>query len=216
MIRLFGGVAAISYGPTVQYLPSALNGRARYQSFAHVRNYAKALLVLTMALTADGPLWAVAKRVDISRVFEQHVHPGKAGGDRVSSPEALLSALKRIGVVGPSTNDRADFSDYYKASAKAVFLGADVLVVRHEQRRSGDVGCCENPGVALVLRLPRSDSSVLRKFAARNACGFESRYDVRRELAFLGYISAFPDGRYALLRCDEWTLRDFQEQARYQ
>lgn len=25
-----------------------------------------------------------------------------------------------------------------------------------------------------------------------------------------------PGGRPALLRCDEWTLRDFQEQARYQ
>jgi hypothetical protein len=172
--------------------------------------------VLSMAVTSGGPLWAAASSVDISRVFAQHVHLGKAGGDRVSSPEALLSELKSIGAVGRSTTDRADFSDYYKASAKTVFLGADVLVVRHEQRRSGDIGCCENPGVALVLRLPRSDSSLFRKFAARNACGFEPGYDVRKELPFLGYVSAFPGGRYALLRCDEWTLREYQEQARYQ
>ncbi len=215
MIRFFGGVAA-SHWLTDQWLPSALNGGARYQPFVHVRNYSKALFVLTMALTGVGLSWAAERRVDISKVFEQHVHLSKAGGDRVSSPESLLSALKDMGVVAQSTPDRADFSDYYKASAKTVFLGTDVLVVRHEQRRSGDVGCCENPGVALVLRLPRSESSVLRKFAARNACGFEPRYDVRRELAFLGYVAAFPGGRYALLRCDEWTLRNFQEQARYQ
>lgn len=215
MIRLFGGVAAL-HRLTDQLLPSALNGGARFQPFAHIRSYARVLFVLTMALTGVGLSSATERRVDIAKVFVQHVHLSKAGGDRVSSPESLLSALKDMGVVASSTTDRADFSDYYKASAKTVFLGADVLVVRHEQRRSGDVGCCENPGVALVLRLPRSDSSVLRKFAARNACGFEPRYDVRRELAFLGYVSAFPIGRYALLRCDEWTLRDFQEQARYQ
>lgn len=188
----------------------------RLPAFAHVRNGVQALLVLTMAMAAGGPLWASEKRVDISRVFEQHVHLGKVGGDRVSSPEALLSALKGMGVVAPSTRDRADFSDYYKASIKTIFLGADVLVVRHEQRRSGDVGCCENPGVALVLRLPRSGSAVFRRFAARNACGFEPRYDIQNELPFIGFVSASPGGRYALLRCDEWTLRDYQEQVRYQ
>lgn len=169
-----------------------------------------------MALTGVGLSWATEPRIDISKVFEQHVRLGKVGGDRVASPESLLLALKDMGVVAPSTPDRADFSDYYKASAKTIFFGADVLVVRHEQRRSGDVGCCENPGVALVLRLPGANDSVFRKFAARNACGFEPRYDVRRELPFFGNVSALPRGRYALLRCDEWTLRDFQEQARYQ
>lgn len=215
MIRLFGGVAAL-HRLTDQWLPLASNGCAKYQPLARTLSHAKSLFVLTMVLTCVGLSWATEPRIDISKVFGQHVHLAKAGGDRVSSPESLLSALKDMGVVAQSTPDRADFSDYYKASAETVFLGTDVLVVRHEQRRSGDVGCCENPGVALVLRLPRSDSSVLRKFAARNACGFEPRYDVRRELAFLGYVSAFPGGRYALLRCDEWTLRDFQEQARYQ
>lgn len=188
----------------------------RLPAFAHVRTCAQAVLVLTMVMTAGGPLWASEKRVDISRVFEQHVHLGKVGGDRVTSPEALLSALKGLGVVAPSTRDRADFSDYYKALTKTVFLGGDVLVVRHEQRRSGDVGCCENPGVALVLRLPRSGSAVFRRFAARNACGFEPGYDIQKELPFLGFVSTSPGGRYALLRCDEWTLRDYQEQARYQ
>lgn len=214
MSRLFAG-GAVSRRSTNQRVLSASSGRMRLPAFAHVRNCVQALLVLTMALTAGGQLWASEKRVDISRVFEQHVHLGKVGGDRVSSPEALLSALRGMGVVAPSTHDRADFSDYYKASTKTVFLGADVLVVRHEQRRSGDVGCCENPGVALVLRLPRSGSSVFRRFAARNACGLELGYDMRKELPFLGFVSASPGGRYALLRCDEWTLRDYQEQARY-
>jgi hypothetical protein len=215
MGRLFAG-AWVLHRSTNQCVPPASNGWVRSQAIVHVRSSARALLALTMAATSVGPLWAAASSVDISRVFAQHVHLGKAGGDRVSSPEALLSALRDIGAVGQSTTDRADFSDYYKASAKTVFLGADVLVVRHEQRRSGDVGCCENPGIALVLRLPRSDSSVFRKFAARNACGFEPGYDMLKELPFLGYVSAFPGGRYALLRCDEWTLRDCQEQARYQ
>ena len=215
MTRVFGGITAL-HRSTNHHALLVSNGCARSQPFANILNYAKAILVLAMALIADGPLWAAEHRVDISKVFEQHVHLGKAGGDRVSSPEALLSALKGMGVVAPSTHDRADFSDYYKVSAKTVFLGADVLVVRHEQRRSGDVGCCENPGVALVLRLHRSDSSVFRKFAERNACGFELGYEMRKELPFLDYVSTFPVGRYALLRCDEWTLRDYQEQARYQ
>jgi hypothetical protein len=215
MIRLFGGVAA-SHRLTDQRLPLPLSGGARYQPLARTWSHAKSIFVLTMVLTGVGLSWATEPCIDISKVFGQHVRLAKAGGDRVSSPEALLSALKDMGVVAPSTPDRADFSDYYKASAKTVFLGADVLVVRHEQRRSGDVGCCENPGVALVLRLPRSDSSVFRKFAERNACGFELGYEMRKELPFLGYVSTFPVGRYALLRCDEWTLRDYQEQARYQ
>lgn len=211
MIRIFAGVAAL-HRSTNQCAPAASSVWMRSQAWGHVRSVAQIFLALTMAATIGGPLWAAASRVDISRVFEQHVHLGKAGGDRVSSPESLLSALMDIGAVGRSTEDRTDFSDYYKASAKTVFLGAEVLVVRHEQRRSGDVGCCENPGVALVLRLPRSGSSVFRKFAARHACGFELGYDMRRELPFLGYVSAFPGGRYALLRCDEWTLQDFREQ----
>lgn len=211
MIRLLAG-GRVSHRYTKQCVPLASNCWVRALAFMRIRSFASCLLVLTMAATSGGQLLA-ASRVDISRVFEQHVHLGKAGGDRVSSPESLFSALMDIGAVGRSTEDRADFSDYYMASAKTVFLGAEVLVVRHEQRRSGDVGCCENPGVALVLRLPRSGSSVFRKFAARNACGFELGYDLRRELPFLGNVSAIPGGRYALLRCDEWTLQDFREQA---
>lgn len=212
MIRLLAG-GRVSHRYTNQCVPLASNCWVRALAFVRIRSFARSVLVMTMAATSGGQLLAAAGRVDISRVFARHVYLGKAGGDRVSSPEALLSALKDIGAVGRSTDDRADFSDYYKASATTVFLGAEVLVVRHEQRRSGDVGCCENPGVALVLRLPRSGSSVFRKFAARNACGFELGYDMRRELPFLGYVAAFPGGRYALLRCDEWTLQEFREQA---
>jgi hypothetical protein len=215
MIRLLAGGRA-SHRSTNQCVPLASNCGVRARAFARIRSFPRSLLVLTMAATSGGPMCAAASRVDISRVFQQHVHLGKAGGDRVSSPESLLSALMDIGVVGRSTDDRADFSDYYKASAKTFFLGAEVLVVRHEQRRSGDVGCCENPGVALVLRLPRSSSSVFRNFAARNACRFELGYDMRRELPFLGYVPAFPVGRYALLRCDEWTLQEFREQVEEQ
>ena len=147
---------------------------------------------------------------DVSRLVSTHVKPAPSLQDRRGSPEALLALLQDRGAVARQSEWRMDFADHYQVAPGFSFLGLDWVAFRHERRKAGDVGCCENPGVALLLRGSKVADARLQRFAEQHACQLDVAFDARRELAFMPSAKRWPDGRYTFLRCDDWTLRDAQ------
>jgi hypothetical protein len=149
---------------------------------------------------------------DISQEFAANVKPDRSHAKRSGTPEAMVRFLKNRKLIASRTENRLDFSDYFTPLKDVTFFGLPVFLVQHEQRREGDVGCCENPGIGLFLETDGTRVIALEKFLHSNACTSDRIENIKADVPFRFNPPPKPNVTYVRIWCDEWTLRNVAEQ----
>lgn len=82
-----------------------------------------------------------------------------------------LETLKKLGIINSEPDIVADYNHIYMANKQVPILGGVLLALDHEYFDSY-VGCCVNPGIALVIHVGKKSADALRlmEFAKENAC----------------------------------------------
>lgn len=82
-----------------------------------------------------------------------------------------LETLKRLGIINAEPDIVADYNHIYIAKKQVPILGGMLLALDDEYFDSY-VGCCVNPGIALVIHVGKTnaDALTLTEFAKENMC----------------------------------------------
>ncbi|WP_417541966.1 hypothetical protein [Methylophaga thalassica] len=94
--------------------------------------------------------------------------------ERIQPSSKKLNAierLKRLGIINSEPDIVTDYNHIYMANKQVPILGG-VLLALNDEYLDSYVGCCVNPGIALVLDVGKKNADVLAlmEFAKENAC----------------------------------------------
>ncbi len=81
-----------------------------------------------------------------------------------------LKMLKKQGVIDEKANVQGDYYHFYFPKKEIVIFGAKLIALDHEYL-TDYIGCCVNPGVAVVLkRMDGFNSNEIDVFAKQHSC----------------------------------------------
>tara|TARA_R100001039_G_C1854728_1_gene117183 strand:+ start:3073 stop:3573 length:501 start_codon:yes stop_codon:yes gene_type:complete len=88
-----------------------------------------------------------------------------------SETQNALETLKQQGIINNEPDIVADYNHIYITNKPLPVLGGVLLALDHEYLEDW-IGCCVNPGMALVLQVQkdRDDTTALASFAKENHC----------------------------------------------
>lgn len=88
-----------------------------------------------------------------------------------SETQKALETLKQHNIIKNEPDIVADYNHIYIAIKQLPVLGGVLLALDHEYLENW-IGCCVNPGVALILQVKKDmdDTTALASFAKENHC----------------------------------------------
>lgn len=109
---------------------------------------------------------------DNASIIEKSLTADAKKENRLVDGGVVVSELEKAGVFTKKPTERQDYSDYYVPQKPVRVLGAQLISFEHQHFQTY-MGCCVNPGNAVVLR-PSGNTAAIKSFARKNKCKFSS------------------------------------------
>ena len=132
----------------------------------------------TIALTIAALLSSVCVAQN-NEVIERSLTADAKREHRLIDGQEVVLQLSRQGVFKGKPSERQDYSSFYIPQQTVFVLGAKLISFEHEYQ-TRYVGCCVNPGNAVILQ-PTRGTAEIETFSRRNGC----KYSVGNEIFYV-------------------------------
>ncbi|AZZ98325.1 hypothetical protein [Pseudoalteromonas sp. R3] len=126
----------------------------------------------------------------------------------------VVNQMVKSGIFSPEPQERFDYLNFHFPEKETRVLGYQLVYFNYEYADKY-IGCCINPGAAVVLRLPSNeDDAYLQKFAKRNYCNISrgNHIYMPREIQKMIVKLGIPTVNLVELSCKERDRHELEEE----